>query len=200
MIVVTQEESAQVERLKYLLAQGCKENLVERPADWPGVHCARALCEGEDLIGEWFDRTEEHLARRRGEDLEPHRFAKPETVALSPVPCWEHLSAEVYRQRIACLLKEIEEEAAAERARNGSRVLGAKAVLMLHPHHRPTMIAESPAPLVHAASAAARRAFREAYRWFVIAFRMAADAFRRESPTGAFPAGSFPPAPPFVPG
>jgi len=30
MIVVSEEEAAQVERFKYLLAQGCKENLVAR--------------------------------------------------------------------------------------------------------------------------------------------------------------------------
>lgn len=200
MIVVTQEESAQVERLKYLLAQGCKENLVERPADWPGVHCARALCEGEHLAGEWFDRTQEHVARRRGGDLVPSRFASSEIVALSPIPCWEHLGSESYRERIAILLAEIEREAAAERVHSGSRILGARAVLKLHPHRRPAAVAKAPAPLVHAASGAARRAFQEAYRWFVAAFRRAADAFRSENPTGLFPAGSFPPAPSFVPG
>src|SRR5262249_53199762 len=151
--------------------QGCKENLVERPADWPGVHCARALCEGEHLTGEWFDRTQEHLARRRGRDVVPSRFARPETVALSPIPCWEHLSLESYRERIAILPEEIEREAAGERARSGSRVLGARAVLALDPDHRPTTVAKAPAPLVHAASGAARRAFQEAYRWFVAAFR-----------------------------
>jgi REP element-mobilizing transposase RayT len=199
MIVVTQEEAAQVERLKYLLAQGCKENLVERPADWPGVHCARALSEGENLAGEWFDRTQEHNARRRGGDCVPHRFAKPETVALSPIPCWEHLALEAYRKRIADLLAEIEQEASAARARDGRRILDAGAVLLLHPHHRPATVAKAPSPLVHAASQAARRAFRDAYRAFATAFRGAAEALRSASPSGAFPAGSFPPAPPFVP-
>jgi REP element-mobilizing transposase RayT len=199
MIVVSEEEAAQVERLKYLLAQGCKENLVKRPADWPGVHCARALCEGENLVGEWFDRTQEHVARRRGGDRAPCRFASSETVALTPIPCWEHLSADAYRERIADLLADIEREAAAERALSGSRILGAEAVLTLHPHHLPASVASAPLPLVHAASEAVRRTFRDAYRTFVAAFRGASEALRSDSPTGAFPAGSFPPAPPFVP-
>ncbi len=37
-IVVTEEEPAQVARMKYLLSHGAKEGLVRRPQDWPGVH------------------------------------------------------------------------------------------------------------------------------------------------------------------
>jgi hypothetical protein len=34
-IVVSQEEAAQIERLRYVLSNGCKEGLVGRPQDWP---------------------------------------------------------------------------------------------------------------------------------------------------------------------
>src|SRR6185369_4855467 len=44
--------------------------------------------------GLWFDRTQEYGARRRGEEHERNRFAAPETVTLSPLPCWERLSPE----------------------------------------------------------------------------------------------------------
>jgi hypothetical protein len=40
MAVVTEEEGAQIERLAYVLANGVKENLVERVRDWPGVQPA----------------------------------------------------------------------------------------------------------------------------------------------------------------
>ena len=200
MIVVTQEEEAQVERLKYLLAQGCKENLVERPRDWPGVHCLGALVDGEPLAGYWCDRTAQHAARRCGEDRTSSRFATREVLNLSPLPCWQHLSSEDYRQRVVDLVESIEREARAERARTGGKVLGRKAVLDMPPLHRPARIAKSPAPLVHAASAAARQAFREAYRQFANAFRTAAETFRPRDLTTLFPGGCFPPAPYFVPG
>jgi len=200
MIVVTEEESAQVERLKYVLAQSCKENLVERLRDWRGVHSVRALLDGEALTGHWFDRTRERAARRRDEDLDPRRFATPEVLTLSSLPCWRHLPAAVYRERVADLVDTIEQESAAERAQAGTKVLGFQAVLARHPHHRPERSVKSPAPLVHAASKAARQAFREAYKWFVAAFREAAEQFRRGDRHAVFPAGSFPPAPPFVPG
>ncbi len=198
MIVVTQEEMAQAERLKYLLAQGCKENLVERPRDWPGIHCAGALLDDEPLVGHWFDRTAEQAVRRRGEEPDRLRFATTETLTLSLLPCWQSLPPQAYRQRIAEMIEEIEREAATERARTGRKILGRRAVLAMHPHHRPTKIAKTMAPLVHAASLAVRREFREAYRRFADAFRAAAETFRHESLTAPFPAGSFPPAPPFV--
>ena len=50
-IVVSGEEGAQIARLKYILANGCKEGLVARPQDWPGVHVARALIAGRSPHG-----------------------------------------------------------------------------------------------------------------------------------------------------
>jgi hypothetical protein len=39
-IVVSDEEKAQVERFRYILSHGVKENLAERVLNWPGVHAA----------------------------------------------------------------------------------------------------------------------------------------------------------------
>jgi hypothetical protein len=36
------------------------------------------------------------------------RYATVETVTLSPIPCWSHLSPELYRARIAALVESIE--------------------------------------------------------------------------------------------
>ena len=75
-IVVSEEEAAQVNRLRYLLSQGCKEGLVARPRDWPGAQCVEALVEGVSLEGLWFDRTREYAARVRGESF--HRCNTPQ--------------------------------------------------------------------------------------------------------------------------
>ena len=45
-ILISDEEAAQVERLRYILAHGVKEHLVERVVDWPGVHAGRTILEG----------------------------------------------------------------------------------------------------------------------------------------------------------
>jgi hypothetical protein len=141
MTVVTDEDAAQIERLKYVLGQAVKANLVERVNQWPGVHSARALIGGTPLEGHWFDRTQEFAARLRREDIGPMRYATVETVTLSPIPCWAHLSPELYRERIAALAETIETEAAEERERTGASVLGVKAILSRDPQHRPSSLA-----------------------------------------------------------
>ncbi|HEY0512697.1 MAG TPA: transposase [Thermoanaerobaculia bacterium] len=50
-IVISNEEAAQVARLVYVLSNSCKEGLVARLADWPGVHAAPALLAGSSLEG-----------------------------------------------------------------------------------------------------------------------------------------------------
>jgi hypothetical protein len=78
----------------------------------------------EPVEGLWFDRTQESAARRRGETFERDRFATPEITVLSPLPCWRHLSPEKQRERVAEVVREIEEETAARRQRTGVIPLG----------------------------------------------------------------------------
>jgi hypothetical protein len=199
-IIVSPEEKAQAARLSYCLAQGCKELLVERLEDWPGVHSVRALLHGEPLIGYWFDRSQEYAARRRGETFDRYRYATEERVELSPLPCWKDLSAETYGECVAGLVEEIEAEAAAERQRTGKPVLGVAAILAQDPHYRPAYLDRLPAPLFHAATDSMWRTLYVAYAWFVLEFRSAAEKLRAGDRAAPFPPGSFPPALPFVGG
>jgi hypothetical protein len=155
---------------------------------------------GEAVQGYWFDGTQEYAARRRGEDVDRMRFATLETLTLSPLPCWKHLSEEKRRQLVSELVADIEREAAGHRQRTGSQVLGVSAVRGQHPLDRPRKPKKSLAPLFHAASKAARQELYAAYRWFVAAFRGATEKFRAGDRTVSFPTGSFPPTLPFVTG
>ena len=65
LIPITNEPEAQVSRLRYLLANGCKEGLVRKPADWPGASGLLGLLKGVPIVGHWFNRTLEYRARRR---------------------------------------------------------------------------------------------------------------------------------------
>jgi hypothetical protein len=145
-------------------------------SQWPGVHSAEALIHGTPLEGHWFDRTREYAAGNQGEKLSRERFVFAESVVLSPIPCWTHLPADRYRERMKSLVKEVNSEAAGARQQSGARVLGVKAILAQDPQTRPDSVARSPAPLVHAATKAARKVFYEIYAEFVSAFRAAAEA------------------------
>jgi hypothetical protein len=91
-------------------------------------------------------------------------------VTLSPLPCWEHLSPEAQKEKIAEVIREIEEEAAAKRMATGKTALGRAEILKQHPHQRPPRPKKSYAPLVHAASRKVRRDLYEGYRAFVAAY------------------------------
>jgi len=197
-IPVSDEPAAQVDRLRYVLANGVKEGLVARVDEWPGINMIKAVLDGEPIRGTWFDRTQEYRARLRRKPFEPRSFASEETVVLSQLPCWRHLSPEVYRDLVAGLVREIEKEAAAKRELTGREPLGPEAILSQQPHTRPEKIKKSPAPLFHAASKAARQALREAYGTFLAAFREAAERLKAGDRLARFPNGCFPPGLPFV--
>ncbi len=59
---VSNEEENQIGRLRYLLAAGVKEQLLERAIESPGVHSARTLTREDPLRGWWFDRSRELAA------------------------------------------------------------------------------------------------------------------------------------------
>jgi hypothetical protein len=158
----------------------------------------REILAGEPIQGYWFDHTQEYAARNREEDFGRLKYATVETFELTPLPCWAHLAPEVYRQRVASLVEEIESEAAAELARSGRVPLGVDGVLRQSPEARPIRSKKSPAPLYHAATRAVRKAFWEAYAIFVTAFREASERLRAGDRIARFPLGSFPPGLPFV--
>ncbi|HSK77375.1 MAG TPA: transposase [Thermoanaerobaculia bacterium] len=197
-IPVSDEEAAQIERLKYHLSHGVKEDLVERVDQWPGVHCARALIEGKPLEGFWFNRSQEYGAKVRGQVFGKYEYAEKDVVVFDPLPCWSHLPVEEQRRRVAELVQEIEEEARIRREAAGIKPLGVKAILAQDPTSRPKKLKKSPAPFVHAATKAMRRELWEAYAWFVAAYRDAAEKLRAGDRDPPFPPGCFPPAMPFV--
>ena len=191
-IVVSEEESAQVDRFRYILAHGVKENLVERVLDWPGVHAARAILEDTPLKGYWFDRTQEYAARNRGEEFGRLTYATEKTFFLSRLPCWEHLSPEEYRARVAALVEEIKLEAKLARLERGLPVLGLGAILRQNPLTRPNKTKKSPAPRFHAATKAIRDGPGKAYGLFLAAFRDAAEQLKAGDRSARFPLGIVP--------
>jgi len=87
-------------------------------ADCHGLHtrCLRFAARG------YPNATQDSLPVGR------ERFATRETVTLSPLLCWEHLSPDAQREKITDLVREIEEEAAAQREA-GNTALGRAAIL-----------------------------------------------------------------------
>lgn len=200
-ILVSDEVKVQVGRLRYLLANGVKENLVLRPQDWPGVHCVDELVQGSRVVrgGEWRDQTAEYEARRRGRKVGRLEFVESEEIFLSPLPSLEVQTPEQRRRLVQRLVKEIEHEARQRHEREGTAPLGVERVKRQDPQQRPLETKRSPAPWFHAASRQVYRQMQEAYREFHAAYREAAAKLARGVLDVRFPPGCFPPRRPFVP-
>ena len=199
-VEVSDAETDQIDRLKYCLANGVKEFLVDRPDQWPGVHSATALVEGEDLLGHWYDRTRQHAARQRGEkNVDKEQFASEERLFLSPLPCWAELPEAEYRRRVAELVEEIVEEGERERRRTGNTSMGVASILSADEHYRPKKVEKSPKPRFHAKNRAVWKRMWEAWRAITAAFREASARLLSGERDIDFPEGTFPPHGPFVP-
>lgn len=198
-IQVEDREAVQVGRLRYLLAQGVKEQLVSRVVDWPGLHFGKNLLRGKtELRGVWINRTAECRARNQRKEISPADLREPESVPLAKLPCWRHLSWAEYRKRLQNLVMEIEAEAASERKLRGIHVVGAWKLKRRHPHTVPKKLKKSFAPRFHAGSRKVRIEMYQAYGAFVGEYREAAERLKQGQRNVAFPEGCFPPGLPYV--
>jgi REP element-mobilizing transposase RayT len=188
------DNAKMLERAHYILSHGCKEKLVLRPKDWPGVNCVDALTEGKRLFGIWYDRTKEYEASLAGQEFSSGDFSTRYEVPLTPLPCLEHLSPKKQREQIMELVQSIQQKTKDRLRKEGGRVLGVRKVLRQHPHKRPRKIERSPAPSCHSSDIEIWMAFRNAYREFVSIFRAASRRLRQGDLNVQFPENSFPPA------
>ena len=194
-IAVSDEEAAQVERLRYMLAHGCKEGLVEHVGDWPGPHCAESLKTGSPAKGVWVSRTRIWDARNHGRRPDSREFCHRYEIRLDPLPCWAHMASDNIRRRVLELIQSIEEGVGLVAARRGgSRALGVEKILAQDAYARPRTLDRRPAPLIHAARRRKRREFRKLYGEFLRAFCAAAERMRNGLAEFSFPEGSFSPS------
>ena len=192
-LIVTNEEPAQIARLKYLLSHGAKEGLVRSPEDWPGLQVVSELCSGSTTVrgGEWHDRSSEYRARLAGHQPKKGEFIERGLeFELTPLPCWSDLNA---RSRAAAIRTLVDDALSEARiSRNGAPVLGPKKVLQQDPKAEPNQTKSTNAPLCHAASRKARLELLSELRDFWDAFLYASQR-SREGFEAHFPSGCFPP-------
>ncbi len=193
MIPVSDEEEAQIQRLRYLLAQGCKEGLVGSPLDWPGVHSARALTSDSPLVGIWTERAKQWVAKQRGEVASDGAFSHRLTLRLAPIPCWADLKENAYRDRISELIEDLERETAEMHRELGTKPFGKQGVLGSEPHFGPATSKRSPSPRFHAFRRSVGQALKQALSEFLAAYRQASETFRSGISQGSFPENCFPP-------
>ena len=195
-ILVLSDEDL-VHRMRYLLSNSTKENLVTHRSRWPGAHCARALFTGKSDVGAWVNRTELRqmgtAGPRNRRDATEADATTHYRIKLDKLPCWRHLTATKYQQAISEMCRDIAEQAKAIRKQTGCGVVGKKRLLRTSAHHRPERMDKSPAPAIHCADSEQKQWFIETYKLFVDSYKMAYEALRKGLAGYAFPDGGVPP-------
>jgi hypothetical protein len=144
------DDTALVGRLRYVLAHGVKEGLVEKSAEWPGLTCLPQLLVPARRVFPWFNWTKRWSKRESegmaGEGRFAREWAEPVELELARLPCWEGLKEEQRQSAVRGMMEQVEAKARTQ----GTPVLEALAVKAQHPHTRPEHLKKSPRPLGHA--------------------------------------------------
>jgi hypothetical protein len=194
--VVSSDEQSQLDRLRYIISNGCKEGLVASPLDWPGVSSTFALLDGSMVLrGKWFDRTRQYRARKSGLR---QVFAEDEEVRLSILPSLQGLDDKEFQRTIWAVVQSIEEETLRMHRVGGTKPAGRKWVMKQKPHRVPKHMKRSPAKRFLAAFRHGIAELRRAYHEFLNMYREASARLKSGDRMAEFPPGCFPPRMPFV--
>ena len=186
VIPIADDESL-VGRMRYIFENGCKEGLAKHPALWSGLNAVEALTRGRAIEGMWVDRSGLTRASKcKNSKPKEEDFITRFELKLDVLPIWRSVKAE-QRRRIAAEMAEDAAKAAPASAGRATALIADGGLARRDPHHRPEGVKNGYAPLCHAASKAAREAFREAYRAFVTIYRAAAEKLRERLPRLGFP-------------
>ncbi len=188
------DDEALGERIEDVLEQGCKEGLINRPCQWPGVNSVKAVLEGEPLRGTWFDRTAESRARRRGERIGRYDYATRYEIHLMSPPFLADKTVDEQRAWFRRVIRRIERRTRQMHRKNGSRALGVARIRNQDPHGRPGRRPERrPAPVCHAADVAVWGDYRDELRGVRDDYTRASRRWRRGAARVRFPRYTFPP-------
>ncbi len=174
------DDAATIERLKYCIAQGVKEDLVDTPLDWPGATGRAGLLGDMTVEGEWLNRDTFRPAMRaatkRGTQVAEELHCHAITLQLAPLPVFAGLPAAALRDQHQTIVDEVTR--LARRARGVTSTLGIEAILVQDPHGSPKTFDATPAPLCHATKAKLREQFKRVRTAMVNAYHAAGAALR----------------------
>ncbi|MCO4762173.1 MAG: transposase [Myxococcales bacterium] len=197
-IGVAPDEETQTSRLRYIMAHGVKEDLVEKVGDWPGVSSLPWLLHDEPIVGVWTDFTARYNAsRRKGYVPIAGEFDTEYELRMTVMPCWRDRSGAEWRSTVRGLATEIDDTAAKRRLETGTSFLGIDRALAAD-GSAGRALKRRPAPAVHAVCPVVRGRLKAGLRAIADAYAEASARFRAGEWDVEFPEGTFRPLGGFV--
>lgn len=186
------DDDALLDRVAYTVTNPAAANLVGTVEGWGGL----CLWQSGTLTveGSRFRKQAYTRALQAGADKQPEREAFTSRVRVN-VEVIEIAGRDVTSELKAAVDQRLKSLAT---GRSGSRVLGMRKVLAQSVFDTPNRPKRSPLPLCHASTADAWRAFRDGWRRFTGAYRMASERFRGGVLSAPFPEHAFRPPTPLL--
>jgi putative transposase len=172
-----------LDKMVYALTNPCKDNLVEKVTDWPGVNSYAATLAGKTLTA----TRPAHFFREKGN--------MPATVTLEfqQPNEFKNMSRKEFADMLRTRVKDFEAKAEERRRATGARVLGRKAILKQHWWDSPTT--REPRrelnPRVAAKDKWSRIEALQRNKLFVKLYRRAFKAFKDGIKNIVFPVGTY---------
>ena len=188
------DETADIQRLLYILTNPQKANLVDTIGEWPGLSSAKFYLGGDDTVDNeflFFDRTAWHYAKKPKNIA---RFLQVVRVKYAVLPALAHMAEPDRKEFVGRLIGERESELRTKRQSEGKQVLGKDGLMKVDTKARPKQPKRGPMPLCLCSDAeltllfiTARYCYEAVYRDLTQAYREAEQVYELELPLGAYP-------------
>lgn len=178
----------------YAMTNPAKDGLVERVAHWKGFSSYNALARGEDETFTFINRTAWHQAGGKNSKKPLSAFTETIRIQYSPLPGWEGMKPHQIQSRIRREVRSLEQQYRKEREAEGRMAMSPIKLQKLNHRDRPkTRPKKTPMPLCHASSLKAAELYKESYKEFLNAYRLASAHYRKGALDTEFPLGSIRP-------
>lgn len=177
------EKEDRFEKLIYLLMNPVAADLVERVVDWPG-----ACSLGQTLRGETIT-----VRRPKTFFGEFSKMPSEVIIRLEPVEGFEELTSSQWADKVSSAVKVREDQARAERHRQGKSIAGRKAVLRTSPMAQPKshVARKGLRPQLACKNIARRIEELALLKQFRVAYRKALTKWREGKHRVLFPIGTY---------
>jgi len=168
------DDESLINRARYIISHGCKEGLVLRPGDWPGVNCIAALTNGKPLIGRWINRSRMYADSLKPSGVQAESgYITEYKIPLTPLSVWADISESSRQRKWQQLVDGVIAETKQRHEGANSDALGVNAIFAQDPHSVPAKTSKSPRPFCHTIRKALEKEYRAGYRAFVGMYREA---------------------------
>ncbi len=185
------DEPSLEQQFFYALTNPVKDGLVDRVSEWGGFSSFDTLAHGKVETFTYVDRTAWNRASGKRKKLPLQQFAKTARIEYSPVPQHADMKPHARQAYIRREVAKLEAHFQKERLAAGEKAMGPAALSRLNPRSRPVNPKpRTRKPLCHAASKENADAYREAFKSYLHAYRIASAAYRNGAYDTEFPAGA----------